>query len=296
MAERPDPAAAALLPRCTFPPAGTAVTCAVSGGPDSMALLALAAAAGLAVTAVHVDHQLRPGSAEEAAVVRAACADLDARFRAVTVGPFAGGNVEARARAARYAALPPDVLTGHTLDDQAETVLLNLSRGAAIGLSAMQPGWRRPLLALRRTETAGLCAALGLAVVDDPSNRDRRFTRNRIRQELMPLLADIGRRDPAPILARQADLLRDDHALLDELAAALDPTDALALRGAPLALARRAVRRWLTGEHPPDAATIERVLAVAAGAAPGCDVGGGRQVRRSHHRLRLVPPPPRGDH
>jgi tRNA(Ile)-lysidine synthase len=120
----------ALLTRCDFPPRGTAVTCAVSGGTDSLALLALASAAGCRVLAVHVDHSLREGSEGEAAVVAAAAQRFGADFRAerVTVDP--GPNLEARARAARYSVLPPDVLTGHTADDQAETVLLNLLRGA----------------------------------------------------------------------------------------------------------------------------------------------------------------------
>ena len=130
-----------LLARCDFPSAGSDVTCAVSGGADSLALLVLAVRAGCRVTAVHVDHGLRAGSAAEAEVVRRAAAEHGAAFRAqrVTVAP--GPNVEARARAARYGALPADVLTGHTADDQAETVLLNLLRGAGLdGLAGMAPG------------------------------------------------------------------------------------------------------------------------------------------------------------
>ncbi|MCB1016512.1 MAG: 7-cyano-7-deazaguanine synthase, partial [Acidimicrobiales bacterium] len=95
------------------------MTCAVSGGPDSLALLALAVAAGLEVTAVHVDHGLRPGSGREAEVVEAAAERFGARFSARRVTVVEGPNLEARARAARYAALPPDACTGHTADDQA---------------------------------------------------------------------------------------------------------------------------------------------------------------------------------
>ena len=87
--------------------------------------------------------------------------------------------------------------------------------------------------------------------------------------------------------AALADLLRDDDDLLEELAAALDPTDAKALAVAPLPLARRAVRRWLADPLPPDLATVDRVLAVARGEVPGCDVGRGRQIRRSKQRLFL---------
>lgn len=289
-----DPALA-LLPRCTFPPAGSAVTCAVSGGADSMALLVLAVAAGCAVTAVHVDHGLREGSQREADVVRDAADRFGAAFRSVQVRVGDGPNLEARARTARYAALPPDVLTGHTADDQAETVLLNLLRGAgASGLAAMRPGSRRPLLALRRAETVALCDALDLAIVHDPSNLDPRHLRNRVRHELLPLLDQLAQRDLAPVLARQADIARDEADLLDELAAALDPTDARALAAAPIALARRAVRAWLTEEHPPDLATVERVLDVARGTALATDVGRGRRVTRRQQRLRLEPAPPLG--
>ncbi len=278
--------AAPLLPRCTFPPVGSRVTCAVSGGADSTALLALAVAAGLSVTAIHVDHGLRQGSAGEARVVAANAASVGAAFRSVRVDVGHGPNLEARARAARYAALPPGVLTGHTADDQAETVLLNLLRGAATdGLSGMRPGPARPLLALRRSETVALCAALDLPTVDDPSNRDPRHLRNRVRHELLPMLQELAGRDPVPLLVRQADLLRDDRDLLDERAAAIDPTDAKALAAAPTALARRAVRRWLTGAHPPDLATVDRVLAVARGEALATDIGGNERVTRSRQRL-----------
>ena len=274
-----------LLARCSFPPAGTAVTCAVSGGADSTALLALAMAAGCRATAVHVDHGLRAGSAAEADVVAATATALGAAFRAVRVTVADGPNLEARARAARYAALPTDVLTGHTADDQAETVLVNLLRGAGLdGLAGMGPD-RHPILRLRRTETQALCAALGLTVVDDPSNADPRHRRNRIRHELVPLLDAIAERDVSALLARQADTLRAEAELLDSLAAAIDATDAAALAAAPDALARRAVRRWLADPYPPDAAAVERVLAVARGEAVACEVDGGRRIRRSGMRL-----------
>ena len=287
----------ALVARCDLPGPGAPVTCAVSGGPDSLALLALAVHAGCRVTAVHVDHGLRPGSAAEADVVRAAAERFGAGFRAEVVAVAPGPNVEARARAARYAVLPPDVLTGHTADDQAETVLLNLVRGAGLdGLAGMGPA-RRPLRRLRRRETVALCAELGLCPVVDQTNADPAFRRNRVRHELIPLLAAIAARDVVPVLARQADLVRDDAALLDELAGAIDPTDAVALAAAPAPLARRAVRRWLRHAGPggperyvPDAAATERVLAVARGDAVACEVAGGWRVARRASRLRLEAP------
>ena len=283
-------AVAHLLARCTFPPSGTEVTCAVSGGADSTALLVLAVAAGCRATAVHVDHGLRVGSAAEADVVRATAERVGTAFRAVHVQVGDGPNLEARAREARYAVLPDDVLTGHTADDQAETVLVNLLRGAgANGLAAMRPGPRRPILALRRTETVDLCRSLGLQVVDDPSNTDPRHLRNRIRHELLPVMNDLAHRDLVPVLTRQADIARADADLLDELAAHLDPTDAKALAAAPLPLARRAVRGWLTTSHPPDLATIERVLAVARGEFVATETGDGRRVSRHQQRLVLQP-------
>ncbi|MEA2932678.1 MAG: tRNA(Ile)-lysidine synthase, partial [Actinomycetota bacterium] len=131
------------------------------------------------------------------------------------------------------------------------------------------------------------------APVDDPSNADPAHRRNRVRHELMPLLDAVAERDVTAVLARQAPLLRDEAELLDGLAAALDPADARAVAAAPVALARRALRRWLSAgcDHPPDGATVERVLAVARGDAKAADVGGGRRVARTGRRLRLDPPP-----
>ncbi len=284
---------AELLARTTFPSPGTAATCAVSGGADSLALLALATEAGCDVTAVHVDHGLRPGSPAEAEIVAAAAERFGARFRSEAVRVEPGPNLEARARAARYALLPLDVLTGHTADDQAETMLINLLRGAGVpGLAGIRPE-RRPLLGLRRAETAGLCHDLGLVPVDDPSNRDPRFLRNRVRHELLPLLDDLAGRDVVPVLARQARHLRGVADLLEVLAADVDPTDARTLVACDPTLATVAVRRWLSGRpgvHPPDTATVERVLAVARNEARAADVGDGWRVARTDQRLRLEAP------
>lgn len=254
----------------------------------------LARRADLDVTAVHVDHGLREGSAAEAAVVEEAARRYRAEFRSVVVSVGPGGNVEARARAARRRALPADAMTGHTADDQAETVLLNMLRGAGLdGLAGIRPGPTKPILRLRRAETRALCAREGLSPVLDPSNDDPAIRRNRLRHELMPLAMHIAARDVAEVIARQAELLGDDADLLNALAASIDPTDARALCEASPPLARRAVRLWLGIEaggverYPPDAATVERVLAVARGDALACEIAGGRRVSRSGGRLRL---------
>ena len=280
-----------LLSRCSFPVPGTNIDCAVSGGADSVALLVLACAANLHVTAWHVDHGLRENSHTEAELVAQLATQLGAQFESRTVSVEQGANTEARAREARHAALPSGVMTGHTADDQAETILINLLRGSGTrGLAGMQPTSQRPLLHIRRSETQALCSALGVSVFNDPSNDDERFQRNRIRHEVLPLLESLAKRDLVPVLTRQADLLRDDDDLLNELAGALDPTDALALANAPIALSRRAIRTWLTNPLVPDSATVERVLEVARGNTLACDIGLGRQVRRSQQRLRIIEP------
>ena len=286
-----------LLPRCGFPPRGSVLNCAVSGGPDSLALLVLAVATGCRVTATHVDHGLRPESAAEATVVERAASLVGAKFVAEKVAVAPGPNLEARARAARFAVLPDAVATGHTMDDQAETILLNLLRGSgADGLAGMEPGSRHPLLGLRRHETHAVCAAMGLAPVHDATNDDAAFLRNRVRHELLPLCADVAGRDPVPLLARQAGVLRDEVSLLNELArqAAPDPQNAKAVAALPTALGRRAVRQWLQEAgaagsgpraYPPSLAEVERVMAVAAGTAVATEISGGRRVRRSVGRL-----------
>ncbi|HVA03886.1 MAG TPA: tRNA lysidine(34) synthetase TilS [Acidimicrobiales bacterium] len=281
-----------LLDDCTFPPPGSPLVCAVSGGPDSLALLALAVAAGCVVTAVHVDHGLRRGSDAEGDVVAAAAARFGADYRGETVEVGPGPNLEARARAARLGVLPRGSATGHTMDDQAETVMVNLLRGAGLdGLAGMVPGPDHPLLGIRRSETHALCAELGLDPVRDPSNTDRRFVRNRVRHELLPLASAIAGRDLVPVLARQAGVLSDEARLLEELAGGIDPSDAKALAAAPAPLARRATRRWLRGPgpHPPDLAAVERVLAVARGQMGATDVAPGTRVRRSRGTLSSEP-------
>lgn len=285
--------AADLLARCAFPSPGATVDCAVSGGPDSLALLVLAVEAGLMVTAWHVDHGLRPGSDAEGERVAVVADSLGAAAVSVTAMVGDGPNLEARAREARLDALPDGVLTGHTADDQAETVLLNLLRGSGVHGSAGigDPG-RRPLLGLRRSETRAFCVACGLEPLDDPMNVDPRFVRNRIRNEVLPLLAEVSDRDPVPLLARHAGLAGEAVVLLDALIADIDPTDARTLAVLSPELARLALRGWLTGllgGRPPDAAAIDRVFDVAVGLVRATEVTGGLRIERSRGRLRPLP-------
>lgn len=288
----------ALLERCEFPPPGTAVDCAVSGGADSLALLVLAVAAGCEVTAWHVDHGLRPGSSAEAEVVAAVAGRHGAGFRAERISVPAGPNLEDRARRARLAVLPHGVLTGHTADDQAETLLLALLRGAGLdGLTAMSAA-RHPLLGLRRADTEAVCAAEGLSPVRDPTNADPAQRRNRVRHELLPLAAEVAGRDVVPLLARTAALLRGDREVLVDAAGEVDGADVRSLRAAAPATARRAVRAWLVSAapagrppYPPSAAAVERVLAVARGEALACEVAGVGRVARRRGRLVVEPRP-----
>jgi tRNA(Ile)-lysidine synthase len=296
MGELPDdPELSEYLERCAFPAAGSPVVCGVSGGQDSLALLVLARLAGCVAQAVYVDHGLRRETPSEAKHVGQVAAQMGAGFEVRTVEVPDGPNLEARARAARHEALGPDALLGHTADDQAETVLLNLMRGAGLeGLAGMRRDGRRPLLDLRRAETLRICELARLDPIEDPTNADGRFRRNRVRRELLPLLDDIAERDVGPILARQADLLRADALGLAQWAGEIDPTDARAVAAADPAQARWALRIWLAeaigSGHPPEAAAVERVRQVAAGGARATDVGGGWRVRRSAQRLLVDPP------
>jgi tRNA(Ile)-lysidine synthase len=287
---------------------GPVVAC--SGGADSLALLALAAAAGLDPIAVHVDHGLRSGSDREAAIVAAAAARFDVRWEAVTVRVGRGASLEAQAREARYAALDAvavrsgtsAILVGHTRDDQAETVLLNVLRGGATtGLGGM-PQRRglivRPLLDVPRAATVELCARLQLTVIDDPMNSDVAHRRVWLRREVIPQLEAGIDRDLRALLARQAAIARDESDLLDQLgaellAAAGDPPLARVLVDARPAVARRAVRAWLgAGRPPPPFDDVEAVLAVAHGEARAATVGGGDTIVTVDGRLLRRPAVP----
>jgi tRNA(Ile)-lysidine synthase len=190
--------------------------------------------------------------------------------------------------------LGPEAATGHTADDQAETVMVNLLRGAGVsGLAGMRAGPRHPVLALRRRETVALCRRLDLEPVHDPTNDHPRFLRNRVRHELLPLCSDIAGRDVVPLLARQAGLLAADADLLDAVSGLVDPEDAAALSAAPEAVARRSLRSWLSGVdgYPPPFDAVQRVLEVARHQRVATELPGGRRVTRSRGRLSVSAEP-----
>lgn len=236
----------------------------LSGGPDSLALAA-AAAALRPTTALIVDHGLQADSAKVAETARVQALSLGCQeavvFRVQVGGPsgFKGGP-EAAARTARYAALQAHregpVLLAHTLDDQAETVLLGLGRGSGArsiaGMRPHDPPWCRPLLGVRRTVTHAACAELGLTPWQDPHNVDRRFTRARLRGDVLPLLEDVLGGGVAEALARTATALREDTDFIDTIAAEALPRvsapaglDAAALAALPAVVRRRVIRGWL---------------------------------------------------
>ncbi len=287
------------------------VVVACSGGADSLALAAAVAFArrrGPVAGLVTVDHGLQDGSAERARAVAVLGAELGLRpvtVRRVEVTGLPGGP-EAAARTARRTALlaaadelapGTPVLLGHTLDDQAETVLLGLGRGSGprsiAGMRPVDGRWRRPLLDVRRETTHAACAALGLPVWDDPHNADARYRRARLRHEVLPLLEDVLAGGVAGALARTAAQLRNDLDALEALTP--DTDDVAALAALPAALRTRALKRWAesAGAEPLGAvhvAELDRLVADWHGQGP-VELPGGLRVRRVSGRLTADPRP-----
>ncbi len=308
---------------------GDVVLAACSGGPDSLALAAAVAfeapRAGLLAGGITIDHGLQPGSAEQAAQVTAVLHRLGLSpvlSVAVEVARPGGADgypgPEAAARSARYAALDEAagrtgarILLGHTLDDQAETVLLRLSRGSgARSLAAMAPvsgRYLRPLLGIRRTQTVAACAAEGLQPWADPHNSDPAYARTRVRR-LMPALEEALGPGVALALARTADLLRADADVLDALAVAeaaqlggtaaaqADGWPAAALAKLPEAIRHRLLRTAAVAAGCPAGAMSQRHVARLDELVTGwhgqrwADLPGGIRCLRRYGRLLFTKP------
>jgi tRNA(Ile)-lysidine synthase len=258
-------------------PPGDTVVVACSGGPDSLALLSAAIfeghKMGLRVIGATVDHGLQEGSVEHAQHVVDQMAEMgvDETFTATVVVESEGLGPEAAARRARYAVFDQIVdaleatvvLLGHTLDDQAETVLLGLTRGSGgrsiAGMRRAYEHYRRPLIDVSRTDTLTACQVEGLDYWVDPHNNDPGFTRVRVRMNVMPLLEDELGPGVAATLARTADQLREDMEYLDDVAEAAYRE--LAGDGLPVA--------GLAELATPVRRRVLRLAAVAAGALDG---------------------------
>jgi tRNA(Ile)-lysidine synthase len=302
------------------------VVVACSGGPDSLALAAAVAfeapRRGIPAGLVTVDHGLQADSAAQAQ--RVAGLGYELGFDPIEIVPVSVGRAggrEAAARTARYAALDAvstalaaDVLLGHTLDDQAETVLLGLGRGSGprslAGMRLRTGCYLRPLLGVRRATTVAACTALGLQPWDDPHNSDPSLQRSRLRSDVLPLLEDVLQGGVAEALARTADLLQDDLDALDVIATMImqgslpwqadvhdQRTEGLvvaALEPLPRALRTRILRAWalsagaaeLTAVHT---AELDALVVRWHGQGP-LDLPGLR-VTRASGRLVAEPPP-----
>ena len=269
---------------------GMTVVVACSGGADSMALLAATVfegrKAGWRVVGATIDHGLQDASAELAARVVGQMAALgaDETFSARVHVEGAGIGPEAAAREARYAVLDeiaqrldaPVVLLGHTRDDQAETVLMGLTRGSGgRSLAGMRRGfgrYRRPLLDVSRAETVAACRAEGIDFWSDPHNDDPAYTRSRIRTRVLPVLEQELGPGVAETLARTADQLRLDMEHLDDEADALlaqaagpEGLDVPLLAGSPAPIRRRVLRlAALAAGAPASELFHDHVLALEA--------------------------------
>jgi tRNA(Ile)-lysidine synthase len=306
---------------------GDVVLVACSGGADSLALAAALAFVGpklgLRCGGVTVDHGLQEGSAERAAAVVAVLQrlGLDPVYSvAVEVADARGGGPEAAARAARYRALDEVagravsdtqqteavILLGHTLDDQAETVLLGLARGAGARSLAGMPErrgiYRRPLLSIRRAQTVQACDELGLQTWQDPHNADSRYARVRVRRDALPALEAALGPGVTEALARTARQLRADADCLDDLAFAesehlrgnaSDPAgiDVRYLADLPEAIRTRILHQAaVMAGSPPGALTARHVQQVAElvtcwHGQRWADLPGGIRVRRRDGKL-----------
>ena len=299
----------------TGPPAATAavrvavrralpegpVAAAVSGGADSLALAAALVFERPGSYALLIDHGLQPGSAQVVAQAAGVCRELGLDARVLTAAP--DGRDEAAARTARYAELDAAaeelgleaVLLGHTLDDQAETVLLGLARGAGAralgGMAAVRGLYRRPFLGVRRATTHEACAEAHLVPWEDPHNADPSYARVRARHRVLPILETHLGPGIAEALARSAAQLREDADALDALTP--DTVVVAELAALPAALRARALKR-MAERVCGTAVTSQHVDALRAlvedwhGQGPVA-LPGGHRVGRKGRRLASVP-------
>lgn len=287
-------------------PDGATFLIAVSGGADSLALAWAAAFElprhGYQPMAVIVDHQLQEGSDDVARAAKAVVEEFGLEAEVVRVSVSGDGGVENAARQARYEALETHanthgaegVMLAHTLDDQAETVLLGLARGSGpqslSGMTEVNGMWWRPFLGLRRQSTEQVLGDIGVSWWDDPQNLDHNFLRPRIRHDVLPLLEEQLGPGVKEALVRTADLLREDNDFLESLAeeavasvATDDGLSAEALRELPLVIGSRVIRTAVssvTGEALSHAHTTAVMALVIDWRGQGpIDVPGGT-VRR----------------
>ena len=318
--------------RLKLPLSGESLVVAVSGGADSTALLlALEELRSYQklytpVCVAHLDHRLRKSSAKDAKWVTDLAAKLGfqsiiGRSKVAEDARATSDNLEQAAREARYAFLERTakkvsasyVLTAHTMDDQAETVLLRLMRGSAGaglgGMEAVRPLSRnspvklvRPLLWARRTDTEDYCRIRRVQFLSDEMNEDETFARVKVRKQLLPLMQSFNNRI-VEALSRTAAQLRDDGAVLSNDSeailkrASLDnetktpALDVKVLSATPAALRRRALRQWISeargGTRRLEMVHVAAVEKLLEGAAGGrvVELPGGGRVRRSRNRL-----------
>ena len=291
----------------------------VSGGRDSVALLHQLHAAGFHKLIVcHLDHALRPESGADARFVEQLAAKWGFEFVLKRAGIAALAkrrkkSLETTAREARYAFFVqvaqerdcPRLFLGHHADDQVETLLFNLFRGAgAGGLAGMSPlssrtingvtlRISRPLLATWREEIDEYIARHQLPFIEDASNTDRQFTRNRLRHEIVPALESAFGRDIRRAIWRSAEILRAEDELLAGLLGGTSPEiEAPALAAEPVALQRRRLHAWLKLHSVPNVGftEVEAVRALLAGRPAKANLPGGWHARRRAKRLFLEPP------
>ena len=265
----------------------------LSGGPDSLALAAAAAAEGKDVRCVVVDHGLQPGSAQVAGQAARAARGFGLRADVARV-EVGAGNLEAAAREARYAALlsyGEDVWVAHTADDQAETLVLGALRGNPSGMSPRNGRVVRPFLAVRRADTVGACEELGLEPWHDPMNADPAFRRVAVRRQVLPLLGELLGGDAVPALAATADRIAADQALIASLTDLTPTTSCAQLRADAGPVRRRRLAAWLLGEGVPvqgdQLAAVEALVVDWHGQGPVA-VAGGRKVVRDGGTLVLT--------